>query len=437
VVVVMLLIMAGAAFFFHFLVSRHIQADYHFNMGEMVRRKDGRLEDAVWLFTRARNLAPYRGQVAYHEGFARYRVAELMVLDYQNARARGQTEKSKALLDQAIKQLNVTEQVLSQALETYHFKDIYFYRAKARSSLGLLAGNPQLLESAIRDFRRTIEIYPPDLPAYYELGKMYYTMRQTNKALDVWKAAQKYDYHYMNRFHIEDALYLEKSGLYETAMEYYRIAIMLDKDNPWYYQKLFELSKKTGDLKEAVRLGKVYLDLFPNDYGAIMDLAKIHNKLGNEEAVEEWLEWFLAVEPPTTESVISAVACLEMLDRQGEAADLIKEWYERNREAAFFIQEEFKLLEKLDVLLSQQGKDEERIQLWDSVLGLPDDNLPPLYRSISRFYQARVSVHRGQFSAAWKALEQAHETPVEPEMNTHVQGSSMELFWMGELPLLF
>ncbi len=413
-----LVVLAAAGF--AVLVARHVIADSYFCMGEYVRKEEENLPWAAECFDRARRLAPYRGQVAYHEGFCVFRIGE------QYARQR-QPEKALRYLQHAI-------QLLTETLETYQFKDVYYYRAKAQGIIGVLTGQQDILNRAVQDYRKTIEIYPQELAAYYELGKLYYNTQRRNLAFDTWKQAQKYDFEFMRDYHIIDAEYMVSEGAKELAMDYYRMAIILSPKNGEYYGPLLKLFEEAGRYEEAVRLLKAFVSLHPEVYEPMAHLARLELLAGNQGGAEKQLKQILEADPATYQSVLAAEFCYHLLGQDEEGTALLEGWLKGRWDRRFTL-EEFAVMKRLDEAYGRRGETAKQETLWTKLIALPQEQLLVVLRSRALVELARVRLQQGQVLKAMQLHRQRMQLPHLGE--EHGLQACADFLAVLELPFVF
>jgi len=411
---------ALAAVGFALWVGRHVIADSYFCLGEYLRKKEGNLAQAAECFDRSRQLAPYRGQVAYHQGFSVFRLAD-------QYRSQGQQEK-------ALRYLQFADQLLSGALETYQYKDIYYYRGRTRGMLGMSLDREELLNQAVRDYQKTIEIYPRELSAYYDLGKLYYSTQRQNLAFEVWKQAQAHDFDFMRDYHILDAEHAVAQGWTELAMEYYRMAIVLNPKNGDYYWPLLDLMEEAGRYQEGISLLKAFIGFYPEAYWAMARLAHLEWLAGNPAGAEAQLERIAAVRPVTQESAQAGAYCCRLLGREEDGIALLTEWLEEHWDERFF-KHEFAALKQLSDAYRRTGQLEAEEALWKRLLALPEEQLKEVMRDRVLGELARFYVEQGRLLEALQVYRQRMELPDMPE--DYGLAAYLQFLTVLELPLAF
>jgi len=402
------------------MVCRHVMADALFWLGEYWRVEKQDRRRAAAYFQRSFQLAPYRGQVGYHLSQTLFKIGEEHLL---------RNEK-----DQALKMLAQAEKVLNQSLQTYQFKDMYFNRANIRKWLGTLTHRREFLDQAIQDYRKAIEIYPYDLTPYYEMGKLFYGNGQANRAVEVWKEAQHYNFNFMRDFHVKDAEYMLEMGQTDLAIEYYSIAIMLNPDGWEYYEPLFDLYKGKERYAEALNLARAYLDLHPDALPPLIRLVEFETWSGNPQEASKWLEHMLRLEPLDRHVVLSAHYCLMLLDRDEEAERLLVEWI-RQRDQQDYDRDLFYVVGMLNRTYAERGMFQQREALWTQVLERPSERLPEYYRNRALLQLGNCLIEQGRQAEAVGCFLQAAQIPI--VKNQYSRNASLETLALFELPLLF
>lgn len=405
---------------FSLFVGRHVVADVFFNVAEYFRTRDDGLSRAAEFYDLSRRLAPYRGQVIYHQGVVQFRLGERLL----------QQDKPQ----EAIRYFERAQELLDEALLTYRFKDIFFYRAKIRGILSFLTARPDYLEKAIDDFRKVIAIYYRDIPAYYELGKLLYSANRFEEAFEVWRAAQKQEYEFMREYHVKDAEYLIQLGRLDMAAEYYKSSIILSPRNPEYYKPLLELYERMGRYQEIVQVGRAYLDLFPNAFWMISTVAYFEMKLGDRDAVEQRLAHLLQVDEKDEEYYLALQSCYSLLGQELEGMALLENWWDINRDVPFR-RIQFEVLNRLDEVYVKLDKQTERENLWLSVLEMQDPQLRVFFRTRSMNRLGQVYIAQGRIVEASRIFRDS--ALLMDEFNDFAYQASVDVLTLFDLPLLF
>ena len=411
---------ALAAVGFEVWVGRQVVADSYFCLGEYLRKKQDNLSQAAECFDRSRQLAPYRGQVAYHLGFSLFRLGE-------HALSEGQQEK-------ALRYLESAEHLLTETLKTYHYKDIYYYRARVRGMLGHLLAQEDLLNRAVRDYQKTIDIYPRQLSAHYELGKLYYSTNRHHLAFEVWKQAQEYDFDFMRDYHILDAEHMAAQGRTDLAMEYYRMAIVLNPKNGDYYGPLLDLMEEAGRYQEGISLLKAFIGFYPEAYWMMARLARLEWLAGNVAGAEAQLERIAAAQPVTLDSAQAGAYCSRLLGREEEGIALLTEWLEQHWGERFF-RHELPALKDLSGAYRRTGQVEAEEALWKRLLALPEEQLKEVMRDRVLVELGRFYVKQGRMLDALQVYRERMALPDMPE--DYGLAAYMQLLSVLELPLTF
>ena len=404
---------------FSMMACRHVVADAYFWVGESFRDV-GNLGRAIEYLDRSRQLAPYRGQVAKQQGALLFSLGEQYCL---------QNNPEQGLL-----YLRKADDILTESLKTYRHKDQYFYRAKCRQLIGAISGRPEMMDLAVQDYLRVIEVYPQDLKTYYELGKLYYSANKVSQALEVWEKAREYDPEFIDKYHVKDAEFAIQKGRKDIAIQYYQLTLLLDPRNGKYYRPLMELFMETRRYSEGIRLGKAFLDLFPKEYWMMSEIAEMEFLSGDRQAPPKWLGKLLALDTLTTQAAQVARDCYLLMDRKEEIQPLLERWLEDNRDH-LFAREEMGLLVTLDDVYREKGMDEERETLWKEILSLPDDQLWPFYRNRALSRLGRLYVEQARMTEGLDCFKQAVQIPI--KKNQYSTRANVELLTLYQLPLVF
>jgi tetratricopeptide (TPR) repeat protein len=148
--------------------------------------------------------------------------------------------------------------------------------ARAHNGLGAFYMDAGLLEKAIAEFKRALELNPDSVIANYNLGKVYREIGQLNKAIKHFSKALTFKTYYSPQIYNELALVYKDKGDYEEAIKQFKNAIAI---NPSYRVAYFNLANtysKIGKFQEAVSYYEKALRL----KGDRVLLPEIYNNLG-------------------------------------------------------------------------------------------------------------------------------------------------------------
>jgi tetratricopeptide (TPR) repeat protein/O-antigen ligase len=401
------------------MACRHVIADSFFWLGEHLRDA-GNYPMAVTVMEKAYQLAPYRSNIAKQQGALLYRMAEE---DVQRNR-----------IPEAIAKLADAEKLLTVSMSNYRHKEQNYYRARIRQLIATLTGRSEYFDLAVQDYNKVIEIYPMDLLAYYELGRLYYGTGRVSQAVEVWRRAQKYEYEFMRDYHVKDAEIAIKQGRRDLAIQYYQLAVLLSPKNSEYYLPLMDLFLQTERYAEGVKLGEAFLDFYPRATGIIARVAEFELKAGHPERAEEWLDRILQIGPVDVDAAWAGKFCFDLLNRKQEGLAWLERW--RQEHPRILVdRQEYRILMTLDAAYEEQGKTAERIALWTGLLELPDDLLYPYYRSRCHYKLARIYLAQGRLAETLREYEAASRLPV--KRNDFPAVATLKLIRMFEWPLLF
>lgn len=87
----------------------------------------------------------------------------------------------------------------------------------------------------------------------------------------------------------------------------------------------YNIYKAIGDLKQSVAIGMEYLITFPDDLNMQMDVAHLHYRLGNVEALEELLERQFDLKNMSLQSCINLVCLHKIASKPKKALDIMYE----------------------------------------------------------------------------------------------------------------
>ncbi|MCD6429411.1 tetratricopeptide repeat protein, partial [bacterium] len=119
----------------------------------------------------------------------------------------------------------------------------------AQIQLALLLEKEGKQDEAIAKLEEIVASYPLNIEANFQLGRLYYNNNEIDKAIQqLTQTLQLSPLHSNARFSL--ALAYEKKGEYQKAFDHIQIVAQLNPDNKTVQDKLEELRKKAGTLKE-------------------------------------------------------------------------------------------------------------------------------------------------------------------------------------------
>lgn len=285
-------------------------------------------------------------------------------------------------------------------------------------------GSSNILKLAIEQYEQIIKIEPDNMDDHLLLGRLYRLNNDLGKAEAEFKTAVKLQpsseeavttlaYLYNEEGDANHAVQVlssvpddgrsakmysalgytyEQQKQYKEAINAYRHAIELDRDNLDAIRGLAENLMNDGQTDAALEQYKVIADANPEDAQTYLHMAEIYRKSGKFDLALENLKKAETMVQDSIEVPYNMAAVYQAQGRYDEAAqtlqDLLKKTEkpdnsystgERNNRAVF--------LERLGTIYRDQGKYPEAVDVFRKMIALGDDNTVRGYQQIIDTYR--------------------------------------------------
>jgi len=285
-------------------------------------------------------------------------------------------------------------------------------------------GSSSVLKLAIEQYEQIIKIEPDNMDDHLLLGRLYRLNNDLGKAEAEFKTAVKLQpnseeavttlaYLYNEEGDANHAVQVlssvpddgrsakmysalgytyEQQKQYKEAIEAYRHAIELDRDNLDAIRGLAENLMNDGQTEAALEQYKVIADANPEDAKTYLHMAEIYRKSGKFDLALENLKKAETMVQDSIEVPYNMAAVYQAQGRYDEAVqtlqDLLKKTEkpdnsysqgERNNRAVF--------LERLGTVYREQGKYPEAVDVFRKMVALGDDNTVRGYQQIIDTYR--------------------------------------------------
>ena len=285
-------------------------------------------------------------------------------------------------------------------------------------------GSSSVLKLAIEQYEQIIKIEPDNMDDHLLLGRLYRLNNDLGKAEAEFKTAVKLQpnseeavttlaYLYNEEGDANRAVQVlssvpddgrsakmysalgytyEQQKQYKEAINAYRHAIELDRDNLDAIRGLAENLMNDGQTEAALEQYKVIADANPEDAQTYLHMAEIYRKSGKFDLALENLKKAETMVQDSIEVPYNMAAVYQAQGRYDEAAqtlqDLLKKTEkadnsysqgERNNRAVF--------LERLGTVYRDQGKYPESVDTFRKMVALGDDNTVRGYQQIIDTYR--------------------------------------------------
>ncbi len=246
------------------------------------------------------------------------------------------------------------------------------------------------LQKAEREFKLAVKLQPDSEEAVTTLAYLYNEEGDATRAVQVLSSVP--DAGRSAKMYSALGYTYEQQKQYKQAIDAYRRAIELDRDNLDAIRGLAENLMNDGQADAALEQYKIIADANPEDAQTYLHMAEIYRKSGKFDLALENLKKAESMVQDSIEVPYNMAAVYQAQGRFDEAAqtlsDLLKKTEksdngytqsERNNRAVF--------LERLGTVYRDQDKYNEAIEAFRKMIALGDDNAVRGYQQIIDTYR--------------------------------------------------
>jgi tetratricopeptide (TPR) repeat protein len=281
--------------------------------------------------------------------------------------------------------------VLKLAIEQYEqIVKIEPKNVDDRLLLGRLYRLNNDLQKAEAEFKTAVKLQPDSEEAVTTLAYLYNEEGDATRAVQVLSSVP--DAGRSAKMYSALGYTYEQQKQYKQAIDAYRRAIELDRDNLDAIRGLAENLMNDGQTDAALEQYKIIADANPEDAQTYLHMAEIYRKSGKFDLALENLKKAESMVQDSIEVPYNEAAVYQAQGRFDEAAqtlvDLLKKTEkpennytqgERNNRAVF--------LERLGTVYRDQGKHQDAIETFRKMIPLGDDNAVRGYQQIIDSYR--------------------------------------------------
>src|SRR5882762_5777140 len=246
------------------------------------------------------------------------------------------------------------------------------------------------LQKAENEFKTAIRLQPGSEEAVTTLAYLYNELGDTTRATQVLAAVP--DASRSAKLYSALGYTYEQQKQYKNAIESYRHAIELDRDNLDAIRGLAQNLLNDGQTEAALEQYKVIADANPEDAQTYVRIAEIYREQGKYDLALESLKKAETMVQDSIEVPYNMAAVYQAQGRYDEAVqtlqDLLKKTEkpdnnyaqgERNNRAVF--------LERLGTVYRDQDKYTEAVEVFRKMIALGDDNTVRGYQQVIDTYR--------------------------------------------------
>jgi tetratricopeptide (TPR) repeat protein len=285
-------------------------------------------------------------------------------------------------------------------------------------------GSQNVLKLAIDQYEQIIKIEPDDVDDHLLLGRLYRLNNDLQKAEGEFKTAVKLDpnseeavttlaYLYNEEgdtaragevlSSIPDAarsakLYsalgytYEQQKQYKNAINAYRKAIELDRENLDAIRGLAQNLSNDGQTDAALEQYKVIADANPEDWQTYLRISDIYRKSGKFDLALENLKKVQSMAPDSLEAPYNIAAVYQAQGRYDEAIQVMQDLLKKSEKTdGSYTQAEKNnrsvFLERLGTIFRDNNNDPQAVETFRKMLALGDENAERGYQQIIDTYR--------------------------------------------------
>jgi tetratricopeptide (TPR) repeat protein len=269
--------------------------------------------------------------------------------------------------------------------------------------LGRLYSYSNELTKAEKEFKTAVQLQPDSEEAVTMLAYLYTQEGDTSKAQQVLSNIPD-DERSAKLYETLGYTYEEQKD-YKRAIDAYRKAVALDKDNLEAVRGLAQNLMNDGQLDGALEQYKIIVDADPADAQSYQHIAEIDRRNGKFDQALEALKKASPLVQDSQEIPYNMAVIYEAQGRYDEAAQTIQQLLQKNEkpDAAYTAADKSNrsiFLERLGNIYRESNKTQLAIETFRRMIPLGDDGA-------SRAYQEMVETYRD--ARDWPAATQAAE----------------------------
>jgi len=256
--------------------------------------------------------------------------------------------------------------------------------------LGRLYGRNNDLQKAESEFKTALKLQPDSEEAVTALAFLYTAEGDSARAAEILTKVP--DSSRSAKLYSVLGYTYEQQKDYKRAIEAYRKAIALDRDNLDAIRGLAQNLMNDGQTDAALEQYKIIADANPEDPQTLLRIAEIYRKQGKFDLALDSLKQAQAVVPDLMEVSYNMAAIYQGQGRYDEAAQTLQDLLKKTEKPdGKYSKEELNnravFLERLGTVYREDNKDDLANETFRKMLTLGDDNAERGYQQIIDTYR--------------------------------------------------
>jgi tetratricopeptide (TPR) repeat protein len=256
--------------------------------------------------------------------------------------------------------------------------------------LGRLYGRNNDLQKAENEFKTALKIQPDSEEAVTALAFLYTAEGDSARAAEILTKVP--DSSRSAKLYSVLGYTYEQEKDYKKAIDAYRKAIALDRDNLDAIRGLAQNLMNDGQTEAALEQYKIIADANPEDPQTLLRMAEIYRKQGKFDLALDSLKQAQAVVPDLMEVSYNMSAIYQAQGRYDEAAQILQDLLKKTEKAdGKYSKEELNnravFLERLGSIYREDNNEQLANETFRKMLTLGDDNAERGYQQIIDTYR--------------------------------------------------
>jgi tetratricopeptide (TPR) repeat protein len=251
--------------------------------------------------------------------------------------------------------------------------------------LGRLYGRNNDLQKAENEFKTALKLQPDSEEAVTALAFLYTAEGDSARAAEILTKVP--DSSRSAKLYSVLGYTYEQEKDYKKAIDAYRKAIALDRDNLDAIRGLAQNLMNDGQTDAALEQYKIIADANPEDPQTLLRMAEIYRKQGKFDLALDSLKQAQAVVPDLMEVSYNMAAIYQAQGRYDEAAQVLQDLLKKTEKPdGKYSKEEVNnravFLERLGTIYREDNNEQLAIETFRKMLTLGDDNAERGYQQI-------------------------------------------------------
>lgn len=335
-------------------------------------------------------------------------------------------------LDPAQDELNKYLKISPKNPDLHYAQGIVYFKRTTSSNMVYITNTPKLLQDALKEFKKAIELSPKDARYYNAAGVISLNQGNTKAANDYFKKAVSIDKTYSTALdNLGTIDYM--NGKFNEAAKRYNQALLYNSGNTTAMYHLAQIATAKQNYAEAIRQLNNAIYINPNSHAAYNLIGEVYDKQGNEAAAINAFKKSIQIKP---EFPFPYLNLAEIYEQRGDGEFAIEQL-----KTALCVNPEFydARIKVADLSLAN-AKYDQAISNYSALVGVEgynDDALKGLANAY--FEQAQVSASKaltGSNKDYYKALDSINKAIASNNSDLELHLAKLKIYKITNQPEL-